>query len=62
LTGVKLKVLLQKVDVIFDKFHTIILDSEDRKANDVEVFTVVTMYQELLGYLLDGVFAIARTP
>jgi hypothetical protein len=61
LTGVKVKVLLQKIDIIFDEFHTIILECEDRKADDVEVFTVVTMYQEL-GYILDGVFAIARTP
>jgi hypothetical protein len=61
LTGVKVKVLLQKIDIIFDEFHNIILDCEDRKADEVEVFTVVTMYQTL-GYLLDGTFSIARTP
>jgi hypothetical protein len=61
LTGVKVKVLLQKIDVVFDEFHNIILDCEDRKADKVEVFTIVTMYQTL-GYLLDGTFLIARTP
>jgi hypothetical protein len=43
LTRVKVKVLLQKIDIIFDEFHTIILDCEHRKANDVEVFTVVSI-------------------
>jgi hypothetical protein len=61
LTGVKVKVLLQKINVVFDEFHNIILDCEDRKADKVEVFTIVTMYQTL-GYLLDGTFLIARTP
>jgi hypothetical protein len=48
--GVKVKVLLQKIDIIFDEFHTIILDCEDRKANDVEVFTVVTITQLFIGW------------
>jgi Rad3-related DNA helicase len=58
---VKEKVLLQKIDIVFDEFHNIILECEDRKADKIEVFQVVTMYQNL-GYLLDGVFSIARTP
>jgi hypothetical protein len=57
---VKVKVLLQKIDIVFDNFHKIILNFEERKAGNIEVFTVVTMYQRL-GCLLDGVFSIART-
>ena len=61
LNGVMVKLLLQKIDVVFDEFHTLLLGVNDRKADNEEVFTIVSMYQDL-GYLLDGVFSLARTP
>ena len=60
-TGVKIKVLLQAVDKLFQgEFKDIILGAVDRDADDDEVNNMVNRYM-YLGFLLDGVFSIART-
>ena len=60
LTGVKIKVLLQSIDLIFEDFKSIIMEVEDRSADDDEVNKITGMYTAL-GFLLDGVFSLGRT-
>ena len=60
LTGVKVKVLFQNIDKIFEDFKTITLEVNQRAAADDEVTTMLDMCSDL-GFLLDGVFAMART-
>ena len=60
LTGVKVKVLLQNIDEIFrNDFKQIITDVEDKIPEDDEVYSIINMYRDL-GFLLDGLFSIAR--
>ena len=62
LTGVKVKELLQKIDVIFGKeFKKVLLEvpENERLAKNDEVNKMVDMYRDL-GFLMDGVFATAR--
>ena len=60
-TGVKIKVLLQAVDKLFQvDFKDIIFGVLDREADDNEVNMMVNMYMHL-GFLLDGFFSLART-
>ena len=62
LTGVKVKVLLQNIDVIFgEEFRTVLIDAaEDSDVDEEEIKKVVDMYTHL-GFLLDGIFSFART-
>mmetsp|Transcript_28857 Transcript_28857/g.33537 ORF Transcript_28857/g.33537 Transcript_28857/m.33537 type:complete len:286 (+) Transcript_28857:991-1848(+) len=60
LTGVKVKVLLQNIDKIFEEFKTEIMSIDDRAADDNEVTTQIEMYTHL-GFILDGIFSMART-
>jgi hypothetical protein len=60
LSGVKVKVLLQSIDVIFEDFKAIIMEVEDRSADNDEVNKMTDMYTAL-GFLLDGVFSLGRT-
>ena len=54
--GVKIKVLLQSIDVIFEDFKTIIIIAgEGRLADDEEVHKMTSMYSTL-GFLVDGIF------
>ena len=58
----KIKVLLQKVDIIFgDEFKNIIDEVNDKVVRPDEVETMINMYRDL-GLVMDGVFFIARTP
>ena len=66
LTGVKVKVLLQSIDIIFQDF-TIILKEATREGEDHvtiadsnEIENTINMYRDL-GFLLDGVYSLART-
>ena len=62
LTGVKVKVLLQKIDVIFgDEFEQILLEVpvNERLATNDEVKTMISMYTDL-GFVMDGLFSQAR--
>ena len=61
LTGVKVKVLFQNVDVIMAEFKLICDECEEKGATDEEVDEMVGRYSHL-GSLLDGVFSIARMP
>ena len=58
LTGVKVKVLFQNVDVIMAEFKLICNECEEKGATDDEM---VGKYSHL-GSLLDGVFLMARMP
>ena len=60
LTGVKIKKLLQSIDVIFEDFRNIIIEQEDRLADDEEVHKMTSMYSTL-GFLVDGIFSLGRT-
>ena len=65
LTGVKIKVMLQKIDLIFHEFSTILKgvstqDREDVGADNEEIETMLNMYRDL-GFLMDGVYSLART-
>ena len=60
LTGVKIKVLLQSINVIFEDFKTIIIGVEDRLADDDEIDTITSMYS-IMGFLVDGIFSLGRT-
>ena len=61
LTGVKVKVLFQNVDVIMAEFKLICDECEEKGATDEEVDEMVGRYSHL-GSLLDGVFSFARMP
>jgi hypothetical protein len=60
LEGTKIVILLQKICPLFNEFKEIILGVDNRAANDEEVHKVISFYINL-GYLLDGVFSLART-
>ena len=60
LEGTKIIILLQKIRPLFNEFKEIILGVDNRAANDEEVNKVISYYINL-GYLLDGVFSLART-
>ena len=60
LTGVKIKQLLQSIDIIFEDFRQIIIVEEDRLADDDEVHKMTSMYSTL-GFLFDGIFSLGRT-
>ena len=62
-TGVTVKILLQAIDNLFGvEFKNIIVsvDEKTRDAKDTEVKQMLEMYTHL-GFLLDGVFSLART-
>ena len=61
LNGVKVKLFLQNVDKIFDDFKEIIMSCDNRQAKEEEVSIMVSMYRDL-GFLMDGVFSMGRTP
>ena len=60
LTGVKVQVLFQNVDVIFGEFQEKVMAIQDRRADDDEVRQMFEMYIKL-GFILDGIFSLART-
>ena len=60
LTGVMVKKLFQNIDVVLDYFKTIIMNVNDRSADDREVELICERYNQL-GFLFDAVFSIART-
>ena len=60
LTGVMVKKLFQNIDVVLDDFKIIIMNVNDRSADDREVELICERYNQL-GFLFDAVFSIART-
>jgi hypothetical protein len=60
LTGVKIQLLLQSIDEIFAEMKLIVMDVEDRSADDDEVNKMFEMYAHL-GFILDGIYSLART-
>ena len=59
--GTTIKVLFQKIDAILKSFKEVILAEDDRVAKDDEVNKMVDMFTDL-GFILDGLFSLARTP
>lgn len=60
LTGVKIKVLLQSIDLLFNDFKSILIGVEDRLADNDEIDTIISMYSTM-GFLVDGIFSLGRT-
>jgi hypothetical protein len=52
---VKVKLFLQSSDKIFDDFYNVVSAVEDKRANDEEIKTILSMYKDL-SFILDGVF------
>ena len=61
LEGGKIQVLFQNIDKLFGTFKDIIMNQEDKSATDEEVAVVISMFIDL-GFVMDGVFSLARTP
>ena len=60
LTGVKIKVMFQKIDTIMEDFKNIIMEAQEKSANDNEIKYILEMFTHL-GFLLDGVYSQMRT-